>query len=369
MSLTMYLAQVTGVTAVLLVLIRNQSWILQAQVSVWALATAVIATRFGVTGQLYFFSNDQFAHVLTVNILRDFVWLRDMDFALKTMRLPYTLPAALLHEVGIEAALACKTVSLLCLLRVTNELVSRDILIGWRETITRALLGGCTLIGTFFSALALRETMMMLLTTSFLRREPVVQRLLTLALLSLLRPHLAVCLAIGALIVEGHKRLCRPNQHSVFGVLAIVVLSSFVGWLLFSLLLSLSIERPLFGGHRWGIQPIIGIASNYFGLQFLTVPPETTSLPLQSLLLLRFMLFETVLIPCTFTLLIITRPHRVNHQTMLVLTSFAIYVGLVTNTDFNSFRQNIPFIPAIGLAIFAMTEQRLRKSKFAVMHS
>jgi len=47
---------------------------------------------------------------------------------------------------------------------------------------------------------------------------------------------------------------------------------------------------------------------------------------------------------------------------MLITTSFSIYVGLVTNTDFNSFRQNIPFMPVMGLVILAMTGSTPKES-------
>jgi len=75
------------------------------------------------------------------------------------------------------------------------------------------------------------------------------------------------------------------------------------------------------------------------------------------------------LIPSLFTLRILTRPNSLNQQSMLIATSFAIYVGLVTNTDFNSLRQNIPFMPVMGLSILAMAEQGLRNRKFEVTHS
>ena len=55
--------------------------------------------------------------------------------------------------------------------------------------------------------------------------------------------------------------------------------------------------------------------------------------------------------------MLLVRPQLANTQSRLVLLSFSIYVGLVTNTDFNSFRQNIPFMAVMGLVILHHLKQ------------
>ncbi|MFZ9623053.1 MAG: hypothetical protein ACO3B6_05430, partial [Ilumatobacteraceae bacterium] len=65
-----------------------------------------------------------------------------------------------------------------------------------------------------------------------------------------------------------------------------------------------------------------------------------------------------------FTGVVLVRPHRATANTRLVLVAFSIYVGLVTNTDFNSFRQNIPFMAVMGLVILHHT-QRSPSSEYA----
>jgi len=148
-----------------------------------------------------------------------------------------------------------------------------------------------------------------------------------------------------------------------------IIGSSVIGWWLYSYGVTYTSGIQGFFSRSWGISIITRIASNFFGLQFLTVRSETVEFSLLSLLLLRLILIETILIPSLFTLRILTRPNSLNQQSMLIATSFAIYVGLVTNTDFNSFRQNIPFMPVMGLSILAMAEQGLRNRKFQVTHS
>ena len=103
-------------------------------------------------------------------------------------------------------------------------------------------------------------------------------------------------------------------------------------------------------GHTWGISPVLRIASNFVGLQFLTVRESTVEFSITSLLLLRLLLSETLLIPVFFTVTVLmNRRHTLLMQS--VVWSFGIYVGIVTNTDFNSFRQNIPFMPVMGLVV------------------
>jgi len=46
-----------------------------------------------------------------------------------------------------------------------------------------------------------------------------------------------------------------------------------------------------------------------------------------------------------------------------VMWSFGIYVGIVANTDFNSFRQNVRFMPAMGLvALLAWQDHQLSRN-------
>ncbi|MFZ9805646.1 MAG: hypothetical protein ACO3ER_04795, partial [Ilumatobacteraceae bacterium] len=88
----------------------------------------------------------------------------------------------------------------------------------------------------------------------------------------------------------------------------------------------------------------------FVGLQFLTARESTVEFSITSLLLLRLLLSETIIIPLLFTVaVLVTRRHSLLMQS--VTWSFGIYIGIATNTDFNSFRQNIPFMPVMGLVV------------------
>jgi len=102
--------------------------------------------------------------------------------------------------------------------------------------------------------------------------------------------------------------------------------------------------------HRGGIEPITRIASNLVGLQFITAEESTVSFSISSLLLYRLVMSETVVIPVIF-LLTAFLARRFSELGRITLWSYSIYLGLVTNTAFNSFRQNIPLMPIMGLVV------------------
>jgi hydrogenase/urease accessory protein HupE len=113
-------------------------------------------------------------------------------------------------------------------------------------------------------------------------------------------------------------------------------------------------------GHRWGIQPVVQVLSNLVGLQFLAVDEETRALSVLDLVTSRLALSETIVIPLTFTLGAIVAFRTPTRRHVAVLVAFGFYVGLVTLTDFNSFRQNIPFMPTFGMLV--VLEWHARKS-------
>ncbi|MFM8645488.1 MAG: hypothetical protein ACKODN_09830, partial [Actinomycetota bacterium] len=115
--------------------------------------------------------------------------------------------------------------------------------------------------------------------------------------------------------------------------------------------------RTPFSGD-WGIPQAIRIASNFVGLQFLTVRGETVEFSIASLILLRLVLNETVVIPVAFTVVCLLFSQCLNDRARFTLLAFTIYSSAVIATDFNSFRQNIPFMPLMGLVILTIFRSR-----------
>ena len=107
-----------------------------------------------------------------------------------------------------------------------------------------------------------------------------------------------------------------------------------------------------------GIAGTTQIASNFVGLQFLTQHESFVRLSISELLWLRLIFSDTVIVPLGFSIACVLTAHRMSERHKFALLSFTIYVSIVTNTDFNSFRQNIPFVPLLGVVILDLLRDR-----------
>ena len=127
---------------------------------VWFVGVSLIFWRYGPIGQWSFYQNDQYFHwkIVAEGFGSEFNLTFDR---LNFFRVPYTAPAYLLTQVGFDPTLSLKFVSLCCALAnisliervLRNHTHNFSILAFW-------LIAGP--VSTFFSVLALRETMMLL---------------------------------------------------------------------------------------------------------------------------------------------------------------------------------------------------------------
>ena len=264
--------------------------------------------------------------------------------------------------IGIEPLLALKTVSLLSLLGVSRVILHLITPNSFGRVLGTAYFSALGLIGVFFSALGLRETTMMLLVVWFFLGTTSSTKFFSLVCLGLLRPHLAASVLLGELLSYIIRYLSNNYETSSLRNFMYVIAAPILGYYLYSF--GLQYQSGLGGvyGHTWGITPVIRIASNFVGLQYLTVNEKTVEFSLMSLALLRLALSETVVIPLFFTIaVLLSRRPSVLMQS--VMWGFGIYVGVVTNTDFNSFRQNIPFMPIMGLVVLLAWNERRQLSQ------
>jgi hypothetical protein len=352
----LYLGQVIVIGATLLFICRASKY-LQLQILCWSLLTCVIALRFGVSGQRNFYSNDQLYHAeLVEEILANGLPI-DVDWWLQTARIPYVLPATGVALAGIEPLLALKFVSLLALLVLTSQIQRTLALESVSRFLVPAFFTSTASIGIFFSALGLRETTMMLFVFLFFFGVNPATRYGALLCLLLLRPHLAAAVLLGTLFVATIQRFRNVSSSTPIGNFAWMVGGPLIGHYMYSVGLYYQTGLQGIYGHNWGIQSVLRIVSNFVGLQFLTANNLSLEFSLSSLLLLRIIFSETVLIPLCFTIAVLLS----SRQTRLiqsVMISFGIYVGIATNTDLNSFRQNIPFIPVMGLTLLLVWRGR-----------
>jgi len=368
MSDWIYLTQTLLIAGVLLFLLRKESIFLSAQVIFWAAGVSALMWRFGTSGmfssdnQLSFYSNDQVFYVATLQRFVNGDVPLELSWWLDIAKVPYTISGLPLVLLGIHQDLALKTVSLLCLLALSRALLKRSTETHFWGQLKVIYLTGCGLIGSFFSILALRETMMMLLVFRFATSQSAVNRVGCAFLLFLLRPHLAVAIVMAEAIITIWEWFTRSTSARYLQVSAILAIGSTIGITLFSWRveqLQGSRSSPI---ADWGITETTRIASNFVGLQFLTNDESNLRMTVTELLLLRFVLSETILIPLGFSIVCIVFAHRSSARHRFSLLAFTIYASIATRTDFNSFRQNIPLMVLLGMTILDLLPRRTSKT-------
>jgi len=357
MSKWMYIAQALLIAGVLYTLFRRQPLVLRLQIVGWVIGVIGIWWRFG-EGQLSFYSNDQVHYASIVRILVHETWPRTLGGWLEFSKIPYPAAAVPLALIGINQTLALKSVSLVFLLALSRELLGRDqtsSIIGHARVL---YLTGCGLIGSFFSVLALRETMMMYFVYRFATDKSLGGRVTSLTILFLLRSHLAAALIAAELTLALWKWVMGKRKLNYAEAPALILLGATIGTLLFTWrFIGVSRIRTPFNGD-WGISETLQVASNFAGLQFLTAHEAFIRLSVTDLLMLRVVFSDTILIPLAFTIAcLVLRPlSRDRHR--FALLAFTTYVSIVRHTDFNSFRQNIPLMPLMGLVALEVFQER-----------
>ncbi len=348
-SLALYTLQAALIAGVIYYFFRDKTLVLRLQILAWLVGTLALAWRFGLVEQLSFYSNDQdyYTHVVESWTMRGIPW--DLDELGR--KPPYTVPALPLTVMGVHPTLALKTVSLICLLALTRSVLGTGRSKTLKNQFITLWLTACGIIGSFFSLLALRETMMMVLVYRFAISKSPATRGASLIALYLLRPHLAAALLVAEIVMMGWRSVRGKIIPGTAESPCLIVVGVILGTTLFTWGVGgiAGIRTPFSGG--WGINQAVRVASNFVGLQFLTVPEETVNYSLTRLLLLRLVLSETIVIPVAFTITCLFFSRRLNDRARFTLLAFTIYSSVVIGTDFNSFRQNIPFMPLMGLVV------------------
>lgn len=344
---TQYLAQLIALGLGLYFLLGRRDRVSGLQITSWLLFNAFLFLRYGIYGQLDFYSNDQKFYVRTIEQLLDWRIEWSNDFLIEYLKIPFTMPSAVLATVGLHPVLAAKATALGYLL-ASNNLVLNSSPMTRAPQFRQAYLGGLIAVGVFFASLAQRDTCLVFFTLLFVFGISNQTALISLLCVYMLRPHMAVALAIGFLI----SRISLKKRHYVATLVLLTVAAAVAGHLSFALGTIVMDGQPWqLYGHRWGIKPVLRIMSNTIGLGFLTSNPDTVRLAVPTLLVTRFVFFESLAVPALFIIsLLFAGPSRDNTRVTRVglWFSFVFYLGIVTVTDFNSFRQNLPFVIAMG---------------------
>ena len=323
------------------------SWALALIPLIWFVGVSVIYWRYGPIGQWSFYQNDQYFHwkVVAQGFGSDFNLTFDR---LNFFRFPYTAPAFLLSQVGLDPTLALKFTSLVCAV-ATISLVEREL----RRRKARYSLVSFWLTASpilvFFSLLALRETMMALCVTHLFLGVSHPRKALSLLTLLILRPHMAAALVFGLAWGWAGSRL--PNRWYLPTVLATAILPIYLGTIGFSVgnyiiyRLPLQLYQDLFLRDQ-----VIQVFSAFAGLQFFTVAYQTVEFTTRSLLLIRVAFPEIVLVPLFFTVSCFFYTPRTTRLKLSVLATFVFFMAVSSGTEYLSVRQSLPIMPIMGFA-------------------
>ena len=335
-----------------------------ALISIWLIGVILIYARYG-EDQVLFYSNDQQFHRQVIEY-----YLPEEGFQLSAfigLRYLLTIPVYLISLIGFNAMLVIKFFQLLSLLEIYRTskrfFTSSQIVIKPWHTV---LFAGPIMI--LMSLLALRDLLLALCVIKFVFGTSSKQKALGLTFAFLLRPHLGVALIIGALIAHFFIRL-KPRLKLLNLCLISLftyVFGSITYWFGSFVQRGTEIKQPenLFTQLKF-----TRLFANFFGLQFLTLrggDDTVVALPNTFLLVSRLIFMDTFLIPMIFLYALFAHIKFLTYQKVSIFLSFVFFYGVVSQTTYNSTRQNIPFLACMGVLAVADIEH-FRKIKAKVV--
>jgi len=357
-SLLAYSIQTLILAALLVVAcqrLRALDLYLTGAILFWVVAVIGIYARYK-TDQIYFYSNDQEYHLL---LMRYYIPVEGLTLGFKELtnwRYPVILPAYFLSKVGFDPILANKFIHFLYLIATYKSgrrfLAQHKIHPQWWHV---ALFCGPLLI--FMSALALRDLAIAFFVMSFfLERNPTF-RVLGLIGTLLLRPHLAVAVVFGSLISVLFKNL--KTKYFIPGIALFTIITYTLGSFMFFVGATIKDKIPLRAPTEIFTQfKFTRFAANFFGLQFLTLDDTIVAASVPALFLSRLVFFDTLLTPLIFLIVLFMPIAKWNQLRTAVFFTFTFFYGLVSQTDWNSSRQNMPFFVMMGLVAIVGIESR-----------
>jgi hypothetical protein len=335
-----------------------------ALVSIWLIGVVAIFARYG-EDQVLFYSNDQQFHQLVIEY---YIPVEGFHLnAIISLRYLLTAPVYLVSLLGFSSMLTLKFLQLIFLLllyrRTKRYLLALGVQIKYWQL---PLLAGPIMI--FMSTLALRDIALAYFTFLFISSKSLNQLIIGFSGAILLRPHLGAALIIGIIVSRLVFRL-QPKLTLLsisFTSLFSYVLGSFASSIGKVLQNGLTYENPklVFSQIKFS-----QLAANFVGLQFLIIDDPKKLLVAASastLLLSRIIFFDTLFIPLLFLVSVYRHPQYLIRQKMMTLQAFIFFYGVVSQTTWNSTRQNIPFLACMGVLAVADIEH-FRKVKAKVV--
>lgn len=319
----------------------------------WTIAVLTIRVIYGVD-HASFYSSDQSSQL---ELLQKFS-REGIVFSVEQIigtRYIVVIPVWLLKSFGLDPLLAFKFLQGICLIltyRVCTDFISDH---GLKIKLWHAILFSGPLF-IFLSVLGLRDLQIVLCVSYFFLGKTSTMRFFALCTSVLLRPHLTAALIFGWLISLWFAR--HPIKRMPLAVIAITIGGFFAGGYGYAiggyLKYAIKFELPMILFQRvwWRF------FANIFGLQFLTFGDDVIKMSISQLLVLRLFFIDTFLIPSLFIFTLLNQNLKSSAMRTQVYVSFVFFLGLATQTDFNSSRQNLPFLSIMGVLALLGIQQR-----------
>ena len=330
-------------------------------VFVWTVSVIAIRLKYGVD-QVNFYSSDQQTQLeMYERLLINGLLLSPQQFVAD--RYLIIVPVRIFDIFGIEPILATKFLQAVCLLllyRVCIKFLEQNDL---KVRLYHAIFFAGPLF-IFLSTLGLRDLEIALATTYFFLGQNIYLKQFSLLVLLPLRPHLAVSLAFGWFFIKIFKKF---NFRRIYMALIAATFFAFtVGGYGFIIGRNIRDGNAIVAPQIFDQDPWWRFFSNLVGLQFLAFDDRTVNLSIVNLLSLRLIFIDSFLIPICFVITLLSQKLEFTLNRIQVFLSFTFFLGLAAQTDFNSTRQNLPFLSTMGvlalLGLVKRDESRTHKS-------
>ena len=313
-------------------------------VFVWTVSVIAIRLKYGVD-QVNFYSSDQQTQLeMYERLLINGLLLSPQQFVAD--RYLIIFPVRIFDIFGIEPILATKFLQAVCLLllyRVCIKFLEQNDL---KVRLYHAIFFVGPLF-IFLSTLGLRDLEIALATTYFFLGQNIYLKQFSFLVLLPLRPHLAVSLAFGWFFIKIFKKF---NFKRIYMALIAATFFAFtVGGYGFIIGRNIRDGNAIVAPQIFDQDPWWRFFSNLVGLQFLAFDDRTVNLSIGNLLSLRLIFIDSFLIPICFVITLLSQKLEFTLNRIQVFLSFTFFLGLAAQTDFNSTRQNLPFLSTMGV--------------------
>ena len=207
------------------------------------------------------------------------------------------------------------------------------------------------------STLALRDLAIGLFTLLLVLEPKPTTKIYGLIGTFLLRPHLAVALLIGYIVslIYGH---IRPKFYLI-SLFFLTIAIYWFGAISYFLGSSIQTGTPIrYPSNVFTQYKFVRMAANMLGIQFLTLDEKVVDASTFTLLVSRLIFIDTWLIPALFLVFLVQQSQHFTQLRIQIYFAFIFFYGLTSQTQWNSSRQNIPFLISMGLLTVVGIESR-----------